>query len=144
MIQNQQLPIQYIHHTFIMKLLHEEITEKIIKSYFKVYNTLGYGFLEKVYENALSIELKKNGLEVKCQHPISVLYESEIVGEYFADIIVNDIVVIELKATKEISEANECQLINYLKATNIELGLLLNFGKEAEYRRKIYMNKYKH
>lgn len=127
-----------------MKLLHEEITEKIIKSYFKVYNTLGYGFLEKVYENALAIELRKNGLEVKCQYPISVLYESEIVGEYFADIIVNNIVVIELKATKEISEYNECQLINYLKATNIELGLLLNFGKEAEYRRKIFMNKYKH
>ena len=127
-----------------MKLLHEEITEKIIKSYFKVYNILGYGFLEKVYENALAIELRKNGLEVKCQYPISVLYESEIVGEYFADIIVNDIVVIELKAAKEISEGNECQLINYLKATNIELGLLMNFGKEAEYRRKIFMNKYKH
>ena len=129
-------------HT-IMKLLHEEITEKIIKSFFKVYNTLGYGFLEKVYENALAIELRKNGLEVKCQYPISVLYESEIVGEYFADIIVNNIVVIELKAMKEISEENECQLINYLKATNIELGLLMNFGREAEYKRKIFMNKYK-
>ena len=127
-----------------MKLLHEEITEKIIKSYFKVYNTLGYGFLEKVYENALAIELRKNGLEVICQYPISVLYESEIVGDYYADIIVNNIVIIELKATKEISDDNECQLINYLKATNIELGLLMNFGKEAEYRRKIFMNKYKH
>jgi GxxExxY protein len=126
-----------------MKLLHEEITEKIIKSYYKVYNTLGYGFLEKVYENALAIELRKNGVEVKCQYPISVLYESEIVGEYFADIIVNNIVVIELKAKKEISEENECQLINYLKATNIELGFLMNFGKEAEYRRKIFMNNYK-
>jgi len=92
--------IQSTHIT--MKLLHEEITEKIIKSYFKVYNTLGYGFLEKVYENALAIELRKNGLEVKCQYPISVLYESEIVGEYFADIIVNNIVVIELKAAKGI------------------------------------------
>lgn len=127
-----------------MRLLHEEITEKIIKSYFKVYNTLGYGFLEKVYEKALAIELRKNGVEVKCQHPISVLYEGEIVGEYFADIIVNNIVVIELKATKELSEENECQLINYLKTTDIELGLLLNFGKEPEYKRKIFMNKYKH
>jgi len=127
-----------------MKLLHEEITDIIIKSYFKIYNTLGYGFLEKVYENALAIELKKIRLDVKCQYPISVIYESEIVGEYFADFIVNDIVVIELKATKEISEENECQLINYLKATKIELGLLLNYGKEAEYRRKIFMNKYKH
>ena len=126
-----------------MQLLHEEITKKIIKSYFKVYNTLGYVFLEKVYENAMAIELRKDGLEVKCQHPITVFYESEIVGEYFADIIVNNIVVIELKATKEISEEHECQLINYLKATKIELGLLLNFGKEAEYKRKVYMNIYK-
>ena len=126
-----------------MQLLYKENTEKIIKSYFKVYNTLGYGFLEKVYENAMAIELRKNGLEVKCQHPITVLYESEIVGEYFADIIVNSIVVIELKAAKEISEEHECQLINYLKATNIELGLLMNFGKEAEYKRKVFMNIYK-
>lgn len=85
-----------------MQLLHKEITEKILKSYFKVYNTLGFGFLEKVYENAMSIELRKNGLEVKCQYPIAVLYESEIVGDYFADIVVNGIVVIELKAAKEI------------------------------------------
>jgi len=127
-----------------MKLLHEEITEKIIKSFYKVYNTLGYGFLEKVYENALAIELRKNGLEVKCQHPISVKYEHEIVGEYFADIIVNNAVVLELKASKELTEENECQLLNYLKATNIELGLLMNFGREAEYKRKIYMNQYKH
>ena len=126
-----------------MKLLHEEITESIIKSYFKVYNKLGYGFLEKVYENAMAIELRKAGLEVKCQHPISVIYENEIVGEYFADIIVNEAVVIELKATKAISVENEYQLVNYLKATNIELGLLMNFGKEAEYKRKIFMNKYK-
>lgn len=127
-----------------MKLLYEEITEKIIKSYFKVYNTLGYGFLEKVYENAFAIELRKNGLEVRCQYPISVKYDSEIVGKYYADIIVNDIIIIEIKAAKEISEEHECQLINYLKATDIELGLLMNFGKGAEYRRKIFMNTYKH
>jgi GxxExxY protein len=127
-----------------MKLLHEEITDKIIKSFFQVYNTLGYGFLEKVYENALAIELRKNGLEVKCQHPISVLYENEIVGQYFADLIVNNIVIIELKAAKEITVENECQLMNYLKATNIELGFVMNFGKEAEYKRKIFMNMYKH
>lgn len=126
-----------------MQLLHEEITKKIIKSYFKVYNTLGYGFLEKVYENAIAIELRKNGLEVKSQQLIKVLYESEIVGEYFADIVVNGVVVIELKAVKEISEVHECQLVNYLRATNIELGLLLNFGKEAEYKRKVFMNAYK-
>ena len=126
-----------------MKLLHEEITEKIIKSYFKVYNSLGYGFLEKVYENAMAIELRKLGLDVKCQYPISVIYEREIVGVYFADIIVNNLVVIELKSTKEISEENECQLINYLKATQIELGLIMNFGKVAEYKRKIFTNQIK-
>ena len=126
-----------------MDLLHKDITEKIIKCYFKVYNTLGYGFLERVYENALAIELRKIGLEVKCQFPINVFYESEVVGEYYADIIVNDLVILELKATSTLLEEHECQLINYLKATNIELGLLMNFGKETEYKRKVFMNKYK-
>ncbi len=81
-----------------MDLLHKEITEKIIKSFYNVYNTLGYGFLEKVYENAMAIEVRKMGLEVRCQYPVSVFYEGEIVGEYYADIIVNDLVIIELKA----------------------------------------------
>ena len=126
-----------------MDLLHKEITEKIIKSYYKVFNALGYGFLEKVYENSMAFELRKQGLEVKSQHPITVFYETEIVGEYFADIIVNDIIVIELKAASTLTEDHEYQLINYLKATEIELGLLMNFGKEAEFKRKIFMNKYK-
>jgi GxxExxY protein len=126
-----------------MDLLHGEITEKIIKAYYNVYNTLGYGFLEKVYENSMVIELRKMGMKVNSQYPITVFYESEIVGEYFADLIVNDIVVIELKASKSLLEEHECQLINYLKATKIELGLLLNFGKEAEYKRKVFMNKFK-
>jgi len=126
-----------------MDLLHKELTEKIIKSYYKVYNILGYGFLEKVYENAMAIELRKMGFEVKCQYPITVFYESEIVGEYFADIIINDMIVIELKASSILLEEHECQLINYLKATHIELGLLMNFGKVAEYKRKIFMNKFK-
>lgn len=126
-----------------MDLLHGEITEKIIKAYYNVYNTLGYGFLEKVYENSMVIELRNMGMKVNSQYPITVFYESEIVGEYFADLIVNDIVVIELKASKSLLEEHECQLINYLKATKIELGLLLNFGKEAEYKRKVFMNKFK-
>ncbi len=126
-----------------MVLLHKEITEKIIKAFYKVYNTLGYGFLEKVYENAMAIEIRQMGLEVKCQYPITVYYESKIVGEYFADLIVNDIVVIELKASSSLLEEHECQLINYLKATKIELGLLMNFGKNAEYKRKVFMNKFK-
>ena len=126
-----------------MDLLHKDISEKIIKAYYKVYNSLGYGFLEKVYENAMAYELIKMGFDVKCQYPITVFYENKIVGEYFADIIVNDIVVIELKASSALLEGHECQLINYLKATEIELGLLMNFGKEAEYKRKVFMNKYK-
>ena len=126
-----------------MDLLHKEISEKIIKCYYKVYNTLGYGFLERVYEKALAIELSKAGFEVKCQFPINVFYNNEIVGEYYADLLVNDIIILELKAASTISEEHECQLVNYLKATNIELGLLMNFGKEADYKRKIFMNKYK-
>jgi len=126
-----------------MDLLHKEITEKIIKCYYKVYNTLGYGFLEKVYENAFALELQQNGLDVKCQFPIKVYYESKIVGEYYADVIVNNLILIELKASACLLEEHECQLLNYLKATEIELGLLLNFGKEAEYKRKVFMNKYK-
>jgi len=128
---------------YIMELLHKEITEKIIKCFYKVYNTLGYGFLEKVYENALAIELRKIGFEVKCQFPINVYYESEIVGDYYADIIVNNLVIIELKATKQLDEEHEYQLINYLKATKVELGLLMNFGKEAVYKRKVFMNRNK-
>jgi GxxExxY protein len=126
-----------------MDLLHKEITEKIIKCYYKVYNTLGYGFLEKVYENVFALELQQNGLDVKCQFPIKVYYESKIVGEYYADIIVNNLILIELKASACLLEEHECLLINYLKATEIELGLLLNFGKGAEYKRKVFMNKYK-
>lgn len=126
-----------------MDLLHKEVAEKVIKAFYKIYNTLGYGFLEKVYENAMAIELQKMGFEIKCQYPITVYYENEIVGEYYADIIINDIIVLELKAANALLEEHECQLINYLKATEIELGLLLNFGKEAEYKRKVFMNKYK-
>jgi GxxExxY protein len=127
-----------------MELLHKDLSEKIIKCYYKVYNTLGYGFLEKVYENALAIELTKSGLNIQKQQPISVYYDGELVGEYFSDIIVNDIVIIELKASAILKEENEAQLLNYLRATKIELGFLFNFGTEAEYKRKIYMNKYKH
>lgn len=121
-------------------MLHKDITEKIIKAYYKVYNELGFGFLEKVYENAMLIELNELGLNCEKQKPINVYYNRENVGEYFADIIVNDCVIIELKAAESLVEAHECQLINYLKATEIEVGLLLNFGQEPEIRRKIFTN----
>ncbi len=123
---------------------HSELTEKIIKAFYKVYNTLGYGFLEKVYENALYIELEAIGFNIKKQEPIKVYYEGKEVGVYFADLIVNDIIIIELKATEYLIEENESQLINYLKATEMEVGLLLNFGKKPEVKRKVYSNNIEH
>jgi len=123
-----------------MAYLHQEITDKIIKAFYAVYNTLGHGFLEKVYHNALLIELAKFGFELKGQYPIKVYYEGKLVGDYFADIIVNDCVILELKAKEAICEEHEYQLINYLKATEIEIGLLLNFGKKPEFKRKIFTN----
>ncbi len=119
---------------------HADLTQKIIGVFFKVYNTLGYGFSEKVYENALVLELKKLGFEIRQQHPITVYYEGVEVGGYFADIIVNDVVILELKAMRQLLPEHEAQLLNYLKATTIEVGLLLNFGPKAETKRKIYDN----
>ena len=98
-------------------MLHKEITEKIINAYYKVYNSLGYGFLEKVYENAMAIELRNSGLKVSQQENIKVYYESEEVGDYFADLLVENLVIVELKAAKEICEEHEAQLTNYLRAT---------------------------
>lgn len=119
---------------------HSDITDKVIKAFYRVYNTLGYGFLEKVYENALFIELKNIGLNVSVQVPIKVFYNETLVGSYFADILVENVVIIELKASESICEEHEFQLINYLKATEIEVGLLLNFGKKPEIKRKVFSN----
>lgn len=121
-------------------MLYENITKKIIEAYYKVYNTLGYGFLEKVYENALKIELRRLNLKVDQQQSIKVLYETFEVGDYFADLIVEDLVIVELKAAESLCEEHEMQLINYLKATNLEVGLLLNFGKKPEFKRKVFSN----
>jgi len=119
---------------------HEAITEKIIKAFYKVYNTLGYGFLEKVYENALCIELTEMGFKVERQKKHLVYYFGHIVGDYNADLLVEQLVAVELKANEYLVEANESQLINYLKATTLEVGLLLNFGKKPEIRRKLFDN----
>jgi len=119
---------------------HLEITERVIKAFYKVYNTLGYGFLEKVYENALCIELRLDGFYVEKQKRINVFYVGELVGEYYADIVVDNLILIELKAHDLLITAHETQLINYLKATEIEVGLLLNFGKKPELKRKIFDN----
>src|SRR5207249_5098044 len=102
-------------------LLHGDVTEQIIKSYYHVYNTLGYGFLEKVYENALAATLRKRGFGVVQQMPEKVYFEGVLVGEYFADLIVNACVIVEVKAAESIHSAHEAQLVNYLKATPIEV-----------------------
>src|SRR5689334_10862627 len=115
---------------------HSELTALIIKAFFKVYNTLGYGFLEKVYENAMMIELTKMGLKCRRQFPIDVYYENHIVGFYVPDIEVENFVIVELKAAKILCEEHESILINYLKATDKEVGLLLNFGVKPEFKRK--------
>lgn len=126
-----------------VELKHSNITELILKSFYKVYNELGYGFLEKVYQNALFLELTSAGLYCEKQKAIKVFYNEQIVGDYFADIIVEDTVIVELKAAEAIIEEHEFQLINYLKATEKEVGLLLNFGKKPEFKRKIFSNQNK-
>jgi GxxExxY protein len=119
---------------------HEEITRAILKAFYKVYNTLGYGFLEKVYENALAHELTRAGLAVQQQMPIRVYYDGLSVGDYFADLVVEGKIIVELKAAEALRPEHEAQLLNYLKATEIEVGLLLNFGPEPTFARKIFTN----
>lgn len=121
-------------------LKHSDITGQVIKSFYKVYNALGYGFSEKVYENSMLIELKTCGLEVIQQKSINVFYQGVLVGEYFADLLVENSVIVELKAAESLSAAHEAQLLNYLKATQIEVGLLLNFGQKPDYKRKLFTN----
>jgi GxxExxY protein len=119
---------------------HKEITDLIIRAFYTVYNTLGYGFLEKVYANALLIELERLGLKALAQAPIRVFYARQVVGEYFADLVVADAVIVELKAVQALADEHEAQLLNYLKATRFEVGLLLNFGPKPQVRRKAYDN----
>lgn len=116
----------------------KEITEKIIGAAYKVYNRMGYGFLETVYEKCMLIELRKLGLDVVTQKSIKVCYDNEVVGEYKADIIVNDKIIVELKSISQITTAHEVQLVNYLVATGLEVGLILNFAeKKVEVKRKV-------
>ncbi|MCP4405376.1 MAG: GxxExxY protein [bacterium] len=119
---------------------HWELTEKVIGMFFDVYNELGYGFSEKVYENAFVIALRERGLKVEQQKELLVHFRGHVVGRYIVDILVNDIVIVELKSVKRLMPEHEAQLMNYLKATEIEVGLLMNFGPEAKFKRKIYDN----
>lgn len=125
------------------ELLHKDLTELIIKAYYNVFNKLGFGFLEKVYENAMLIELTELGLKCERQKQIEVIYKNQIVGDYFADLIVNNLIIIELKAAESLCPEHEAQLTNYLRATSCEVGLLLNFGKKPQFKRKIFKNEFK-
>jgi GxxExxY protein len=118
----------------------KQLTERIIGVFYEVYNRLGYGFLEKVYENSMLIEFQKENIPVVAQAPIKVFYGDQVVGEYFADLLVDGKVIVEIKAAAKLVPENEAQLLNYLKATDVEVGLLLNFGPKPEIRRKAFDN----
>ena len=119
-------------------LIEGDLTEKILAAAFKVQNTLGAGFLEKVYENSLSIELRRSGLLVEAQKAFPVRYEGAIVGDYLADLVVNGKVIVECKAASALDPVHEAQLINYLRASGIRVGLLMNFGRpKLQYRRLV-------
>lgn len=117
-------------------MLHQELSQNIIRIYYQVYNELGFGFLEKVYENAMLFELNNSGFFTQKQLPIKVHYKHKEVDEYYADLIVENKIILELKAAESLAEEHECQLINYLKATDIEVGLLFNFGKNRNLKEK--------
>jgi GxxExxY protein len=118
---------------------HEEITEKIIGIFYDVYNELGHGFLESVYEQSMAIALREAGQVVQ-QAPITVYFRGQMVGEFRADLMVDDCVLVELKAARAIESAHEAQVMNYLRATRIEIGLLMNFGPKPEFKRFIFDN----
>ena len=119
---------------------HSNLTEQIIGAFYAVYSVLGYGFLENVYVKALMIELKRSGMKADDEFPINVYYLGQQIGEYYADLIVNDLVILEIKAVKNLVDEHEAQLLNYLKATPYEVGLLLNFGPKPETKRRSFDN----
>jgi len=119
---------------------HSDLTGKILGPFFQLHKEIGYGFSEKIYQAAFAILLEELGLIVEQQKPIKVFFHNKVVGEYVADMVVNGVVLLELKAIEKLVEVHSAQLLNYLKSTEIEVGLLLNFGPKAEFRRKIYDN----
>ncbi|MFV8355583.1 GxxExxY protein [Flavobacterium sp. XS1P32] len=122
------------------EILHKELSEAILKVFYEVYNELGYGFLENVYQNAMYFELKSQGFKVEAQKQIKVYYKNDLVGNFIADLLIDDLIIIELKACDTLVKAHYAQTLNYLKATNIEIGLLLNFGEKPEIKRLIFTN----
>jgi GxxExxY protein len=124
-------------------LIPKWLVDKILTCFYRIYNDLGYGFLEKVYQNALYYALIDEGLKCEAEKPIKVYHNGRVVGDYRADLLVEDCVLLELKSSEELNPANEKQLINYLQATEIEVGYLLNFGQKPQFRRKVFSNKRK-
>jgi GxxExxY protein len=122
------------------ELIHKDITDRIINAFYTVYNTLGWGFLERVYENAVAIELQNMGFAIERQRPLKIYYRQHLIGEYFADIVVEQKVIVELKAVETVHQTHIDQLQNYLRATQIEVGLLLNFGRRPEFKRRVFTN----
>ena len=122
----------------MLDLLYSDLTDKIIKCFYTVYNELGYGFLEKVYENSLMIELEEASLSAENQIEIKTFYHNKIVGVYFADVIVENKIILELKAHESLRNEDYAQLLNYLKASDIKVGLLMNFGKKPEFKRVVF------
>ncbi|MBX9807494.1 MAG: GxxExxY protein [Flavobacteriaceae bacterium] len=122
------------------EFLHKELSDAILKVFYEVYNELGYGFLENVYQNAMYLELKSQGFKVEAQKQIKVYYKNELVGNFIADLLIDEVIIVELKACDNLVKAHYAQTLNYLKATNIEIGLLLNFGEKPEIKRLIFTN----
>ncbi len=120
------------------KLMYKELTHLIIKSFYDVYNELGGGFLESVYENAMTLVLQQQGLQVETQKEIAVYFRGNLIGNFRADMVVEEKVLLELKAVRCLEPVHEAQLLNYLKATTIEVGLLMNFGNEPAFKRLVY------
>ena len=120
-----------------MELLHKDLTDKVIGAFYEVYNTLGYGFLEKYYEKAMILELESLGLRVETQVKRQVFYKATYLGDHFLDLVIEGKVIVEIKAVEQLAAAQEAQLLNYLRVTGFQVGLLLNFGKKSEIKRKV-------
>lgn len=118
-------------------LVHGELSERVIGAFYETYNTLGFGFLESVYESAFALQLEQSGLLVQRQHPIVVHYRGHVVGDFRADLLVESVLLVEIKTARSLLPIHEAQLLNYLKATGLRLGLLVNFGPRPQFRRRV-------
>lgn len=126
-----------------MELLYKDLTDKILKGFYEVYNQLQYGFREKIYQKSLTYELRQSGMEAEEEKLIPVYYKGMLMGEYRADLIIEQKIILELKAQNTIKDAHEAQLLHYLRAIPIEVGFVLNFGLKPEFTRKVFANSHK-